>query len=132
MKYLDGREFEADIGRIVNDKKHLSEYKSYVTQTWLNFSNSSSNIKQLKAYIISGESFDYTANMMKLQEVDNPTRFVREQFQKIFLKDNYKFYDEIRELEPKALLRFGISSKNEFAKTVSNLDSKIYANIIVE
>lgn len=83
-------------------------------------------------YLKSGEDFSYTANMMKLAEVDNPTKFVKEQFQKVFKKNNYKIYDEVISENSDAFLKFDIKSKAEFIKRVNKNDDVFYNFIKIE
>ncbi len=88
-------------------------------------------------YLKSGEDFSYTANIMKLADVDNPTKFVKEQFQKVFKKN----VNEIFKPTEKGGMSIGtirkqfgenIETPKDFLDEINNLDSKIYKNIIVE
>ena len=85
-----------------------------------------------RAYLKSGEDFNYTANMMKLAEVDNPTKFVKEQFQKVFKKNNYKIYDDVFSENSNAFLKFDIKSKAEFIRKANKTDDIFYNFIKIE
>ncbi|WP_135836055.1 hypothetical protein [Empedobacter tilapiae] len=137
IKYLPDRQFEADIKRAINGRTHLGEYKSYKKTTWENFPNNTGSVDQLMGYLKSGEDFSYTANIMKLADADNPTRFVKEQFQKVFKKN----VNEIFKPTEKGGMsisnirkQFGenIETPKDFLDEINNFDSKIYKNIIVE
>jgi len=94
-RYLGGRNFEADLARVITPSggNFLSEYKSYVKSTWEGFPSKVASVNQLKGYIQSGDPFEYIANVTKLHDVVNPEQFVKEQFQKVFEKDNYAIFD---------------------------------------
>lgn len=62
--YLSGNRFEADIKLFEGGKIKLLEFKSFSESTWKTFGDVS-NLNQLKAYIKSGESFEYVANKTK-------------------------------------------------------------------
>jgi hypothetical protein len=83
-RYLSGASFEADIRRVESSTVYLEEYKSYTSGSWYNFTTSKSAIKQLGAYLESGEQFSYFANVTKLDKVTNPLEFVQKRFQTFF------------------------------------------------
>ena len=76
------------------------------------------------AYLKSGDDFNYTANIMKLADVDNPTKFVKEQFQKVFKKNVNEIYDVNENFAKKFKLPNGsfVKTKEEFVQLVSTDD----------
>jgi hypothetical protein len=83
-KYLDDAKFEADVWRQVGDDHFLTEFKSFAESSWQGFSNNPDYVKQFMAYFKSEKNFEYLANVGKLSTVENPARFVKTQFMKIF------------------------------------------------
>ena len=131
--YLDGANFEADIKMLDGT---LKEFKSYAKNSWESFGGTSS-LNQLKGYIKSGQPFEYIANKTKLinDGVADPNTFVKEQFQRVFKKDNYALFEEFMN-NPiwKDKLFKNLSetqAKSAFKNFVDNFDSRIY-NVIVE
>lgn len=117
--YLDGANFEADI-KMLNGT--LKEFKSYGKGSWESFGGTSS-LNQLKGYIQSGETFEYIANKTKLMNdgVADPSKFVKEQFQRVFKKDASAIYDTNETFAKKFKLPNGsfVKTKNEFIQLVS-------------
>ncbi|MBP1225395.1 fibronectin type III domain-containing protein [Flavobacterium sp. 1355] len=92
--YLSGERFEADI-KLFDGVTKLVEFKSFAKSSWEAFGGTSS-LNQLKGYIKSGEVFEYVANKTKLLNdgVADPLKFVKEQFQRVFKKDDYAMFEE--------------------------------------
>lgn len=92
--YLSGERFEADI-KLIDGVTKLIEFKSFAKSSWEAFGGTSS-LNQLKGYIKSGEVFGYIANKTKLLNdgVADPLKFVKEQFQRVFKKDDYIMFEE--------------------------------------
>lgn len=70
---------------------------------------------------------------MKLAEVDNPTKFVKEQFQKVFIKNADKIYDINENFAKKLKLPNGtfVKTKKEFTQLVSTDDFWKQLNFII-
>lgn len=88
-------------------------------------------------YLKSGEDFSYTANMMKLAEVDNPTKFVKEQFQKVFKKNVNEIFKPIEKggkylSETAIIKKFGTSDLNIIKSKINNINDNFYEFIKVE
>ncbi|KFF17761.1 fibronectin type III domain-containing protein [Flavobacterium hydatis] len=92
--YLSGERFEADI-KLFDGVTKLIEFKSFAKSSWESFGGTSS-LNQLKGYIKSGELFQYIGNKTKLLNdgVADPEKFVKEQFQRVFKKDDYALFEE--------------------------------------
>ena len=84
FKYLDDARFEADVWRQVGDDHFLTEFKSFAESSWQGFSNNPDYVKQFMAYFRREKNFEYLANVGKLNGVENPAKFVKTQFMKIF------------------------------------------------
>lgn len=64
--------------------------------------------------------------MTKLGNDGVDINFAKQQFQKVFKKDNYAIYDELVQEIKDSFKRFNINSKTDFAKRVNNLDDEFY------
>ncbi|MFK7061450.1 hypothetical protein V3Q90_15130 [Flavobacterium oreochromis] len=106
--------------------------------SWETFGGTSS-LNQLKGYIKSGKSFEYIANKTKLLNagVTDPSQFVKEQFQRVFKKDNYALFKPIEEggeLYTKQNLtdKFGTSDIDDIKVIIENTNNKFYNFIKIE
>ncbi|NDV79485.1 hypothetical protein [Dysgonomonas sp. 511] len=109
------------------------EYKSWKKSSFETLLKGDQAKNQLKAYIRSG-NFEYVIDAQKLikDEVADPTKFVREQFQEVFKKNNYQIYDELIKAQKTTFSKYGIYSKADFVKEINNLDSNWYKIFKVE
>ena len=89
------------------------------------------------AYLKSGDDFNYTVNIMKLANVDNPTKFVKEQFQKAFKKNMDEIFKPIEKggkylSEAAIIKKLGTSDLNIIKSRINNINDNFYEFIKVE
>ncbi|GHV18285.1 hypothetical protein FACS1894169_14770 [Bacteroidia bacterium] len=126
----DGTNYAADI--LLKTGKRL-EYKSWKKVTFGTLMKGDQFRDQLKNYIKSG-NFEYVIDGQKLIKdgVPDPSKFVREQFQEVFKKNNYSIYEELVKEQKDVFVKYGINSKSKFIQEINNVDSDWYKLFKVE
>jgi len=95
-QFLEDGRFEADLVREIDNKRYLSEFKSWKSETWAGFSTTEKYVNQFKAYVRSGDKIEYIANVSKLSGETNPLQYVRQQFVKAIKNNAEELYDSNR------------------------------------
>ena len=91
--YLANGGFKADVKLIGGT---LLEFKSWGKVAW-GFLGTGDHLLQLKAYIKSGNKFEYVVNKIRLikDNVPDALKFVKEKFQMVFKDNNYAIFKSI-------------------------------------
>ena len=139
--YLSGARFEADIA--LNSGK-LMEFKSFAKSTWQNFGDESS-LNQLKAYLRSGNKFEYIANKTKLLNdgITDPLKFTKQQFQRVFKNNVEEIFNIIWEnqilrerfwpsLPLNLTSQVKFKYKKDFSGIIADVNNQFYSLIKVE